>query len=226
MLRVSVAGSRQDRGPTWIWAWGRASRCPVLPAFCVSTLRKDCVMVPPLCRLSMNPEVGWWLESREFSDGSGVGGWHGLCWSRRMRSVMLFMCLLAATACDEKSPVGPTVALNERFTLAPSEAATIRDAGPGRAVRGSDRRFAVSRGRGLHPGRRCACAHSCARRRTSLSSYELHTGDSSRATVTHKQVRIALVELQPYPFSSRTIAPGGLPGDVDRDALNERGRSR
>ena len=42
----------------------------------------------------------------------------------------------------------------------------------------------------------------------STSAYELHTGDSSRATVTHKQVRIALVELQPYPFSSRTIAPG------------------
>jgi hypothetical protein len=40
------------------------------------------------------------------------------------------------------------------------------------------------------------------------SAYELHTGDSSRATVTHKQLRIALVELQPYPFSSRTIAPG------------------
>jgi len=40
------------------------------------------------------------------------------------------------------------------------------------------------------------------------SAYELHTGDSSRATVTHKQVRITLVELAPYPFSSRTIAPG------------------
>ena len=40
------------------------------------------------------------------------------------------------------------------------------------------------------------------------SPYELHTGDSSRATVTHKGARIALVELQPYPFSSRTIAPG------------------
>jgi hypothetical protein len=40
------------------------------------------------------------------------------------------------------------------------------------------------------------------------SAYELHTGDSSRATVTPNQLRIALVELQPYPFSSRTIAPG------------------
>jgi hypothetical protein len=40
------------------------------------------------------------------------------------------------------------------------------------------------------------------------STYELHTGDSSRATVMHNQLRIGLVELQPYPFSSRTIAPG------------------
>jgi len=40
------------------------------------------------------------------------------------------------------------------------------------------------------------------------SPYELHTGDSSRASVTHKQARVALVELQPYPFSSRTISPG------------------
>jgi hypothetical protein len=40
-----------------------------------------------------------------------------------------------------------------------------------------------------------------------ISSYELHTGDSSRATVTHNQIRIGLVDLQPYPFSSRTIAP-------------------
>lgn len=38
-------------------------------------------------------------------------------------------------------------------------------------------------------------------------SYELHTGDSSRAAVTHGAFRIALVDLQPYPFSSRTIDP-------------------
>jgi hypothetical protein len=37
---------------------------------------------------------------------------------------------------------------------------------------------------------------------------ELHTGDSSRASVTYGTVRVTLVELSPYPFSSRTIAPG------------------
>jgi hypothetical protein len=37
--------------------------------------------------------------------------------------------------------------------------------------------------------------------------YELHTGDSSRASVVHRQVRISLEQLQPYPFSGRTIEP-------------------
>jgi hypothetical protein len=40
-----------------------------------------------------------------------------------------------------------------------------------------------------------------------LSSYELHTGDSRRASVAHGSLRIELLELQPYPFSSRTIDP-------------------
>jgi hypothetical protein len=35
----------------------------------------------------------------------------------------------------------------------------------------------------------------------------LHTGDSSQATAAYETARITLVELQPYPFSSRTIAP-------------------
>lgn len=38
------------------------------------------------------------------------------------------------------------------------------------------------------------------------SEYELHTGDTSRATATHGSFRISLLNLQPYPFSSRTIA--------------------
>ena len=40
-----------------------------------------------------------------------------------------------------------------------------------------------------------------------LRSYELHTGDSARATARHDGVTIELLELQPYPFSSRTIEP-------------------
>ena len=40
------------------------------------------------------------------------------------------------------------------------------------------------------------------------NAYELHTGDSNRASVAHGGLRIELLELQPYPFSSRTINPG------------------
>jgi hypothetical protein len=42
---------------------------------------------------------------------------------------------------------------------------------------------------------------------TPQADYELHTGDSSRGSATHRQARIELLELQPYPFSTRSIAP-------------------
>ena len=41
---------------------------------------------------------------------------------------------------------------------------------------------------------------------TAPSDYQLHTGDSNQAVVMHGALRIALLELQPYPFSSRTTA--------------------
>lgn len=37
--------------------------------------------------------------------------------------------------------------------------------------------------------------------------YELQTGDSRRASVTHRDVRIGLLQVQPYPFSNRRIEP-------------------
>jgi hypothetical protein len=124
-----------------------------------------------------------------------------------MRLLVVILCLFSVTACDEQTPAGPSVTVNERFTLAPSEVATVRDVdlrvqfmtvtGDSRCpedalcIQGGD---AIVNIRVVDGG--------------ATSEYELHTGDSSRATVTHKQVRIGLVELQPYPFSSRTIAPG------------------
>src|SRR5262245_52222137 len=126
----------------------------------------------------------------------------------RMRALIVFVCLLAGAGCDEASSVGPTVALNEKFTLAPSETAVIRDTSlsvefvdvtgdsrcPGDAIciQGGD-----------------ALVHIRVIDGNSSSSYDLHTGDSSRASIVHGSVRIALVELQPYPFSSRPpITPG------------------
>jgi hypothetical protein len=123
-----------------------------------------------------------------------------------MRAFLVVFCLLAATACDEKSPVGPTVSVDQQFTLSPGEAAAVEEAGinvqfvevtgdsrcPADAVciLGGD---AIVRTRVLDGG--------------AVSEYELHTGDSNRAAVSHKQYRIGLVQLQPYPFSARPIEP-------------------
>jgi len=124
-----------------------------------------------------------------------------------MRPFVVVLCLLAVTACDEQNPVGPTVGVNERFTLAPGEVATVRDVDVNVQfvdVTGDSRcpadALCIQGGDAL--------VHIRVLDRGATSAYELHTGDSSRATVTHNQLRIALVELQPYPFSSRTIAPG------------------
>jgi hypothetical protein len=123
-----------------------------------------------------------------------------------MRLLAVVLCLFVVTACDEASPVGPSVGLNERFTLAPEEVATVRDVDLSVqfvSVTGDSRcpadAICIQGGDALVHIRVVAGGAS--------SAYELHTGDSSRATVTHTQIRIALVELQPYPFSSRTIAP-------------------
>jgi hypothetical protein len=123
-----------------------------------------------------------------------------------VRSGFLLSCLLLATACDEKSPLGPTVALNERFTLAPGQRATVEDAS-----------FSIEF-RGVTGDSRCPADALCIQGGDAVvhvrvsdstrADYELHTGDLSRAAVTHRQTRIELVELQPYPFSSRAITPG------------------
>ena len=123
-----------------------------------------------------------------------------------VRAFLLVSCLLAATACSESSPAAPSVPLNERFTLAPGQSVEVDGASfrleflgvtgdsrcPADAVCiwGGD---AVVHVRALDPGR---------------TDFELHTGDVSQGSAVHGQVQITLEELQPYPFSSRTIAPG------------------
>lgn len=123
-----------------------------------------------------------------------------------MRSSVLLFCLLVATACDEKGPIGPTVPLNQRFTLAAGEVAQIEGVGL---------RLEFV---GVTGDSRCPADVFCVQGGDAVvgvramnggtTAYELHTGDSSRATVTHQTLRLELVEVQPYPFSSRTIAPG------------------
>jgi hypothetical protein len=123
-----------------------------------------------------------------------------------MRAFVVVLCLLTATACGEKSAAGPTRPLNERFTLGRGDTETIEAA---------DLRVQFSDVTG---DSRCPADVFCIQGGDAIvqirvsgghasAGYELHTGDSSRAAATHQQVRIELVELQPYPFSSRTIAP-------------------
>jgi hypothetical protein len=114
-------------------------------------------------------------------------------------------CLFFATACDEKVPTRPSVPLNQQFALAPGEAARIQD---------TSLRVQFLRVSG---DSRCPADAVCIQGGDALvhiraidgrsSEYELHTGDESRAAVTHAGFRIELINLQPYPFSSRTIQP-------------------
>jgi hypothetical protein len=124
-----------------------------------------------------------------------------------MRVLALAVCLLVVTACDERSPTGPTVSFNQHVTLAPTEVATV----DGTSVR---LQFVAVTG-----DSRCPADALCilggdalvevrASSGSSTTTYQLHTGNSSLAFATHDSVRFALVELQPYPFSSRTISPG------------------
>ena len=122
-----------------------------------------------------------------------------------MSLIFALVCLLVATGCDEKTPAAPSVPLNQQFALAPGEAATIQDSrvriefvrvsGDSRCpadavcIQGGDALVHIRAGAG------------------NMADYELHTGDQSRAAVTHDGYRVELVNLQPYPFSSRTIRP-------------------
>ena len=120
--------------------------------------------------------------------------------------ILALSCLLFATACDENAPTGPTVPLNQEFSLAPGEVATIQDT--------SVRIEFV----GVSGDSRCPADALCIQGgdaivhiRTSgdlAREYDMHTGDEQRAVIQHGNVRIALINLQPYPFSSRTIQPG------------------
>ncbi len=116
-------------------------------------------------------------------------------------------CLLVATACDEKSPTGPAVAIDRQFALAEGQTAAI-DGTPLRVqflrVSGDSRcpadALCIQGGDAL--------VHIRAEARGDAADYELHTGNSTHAAAVHAGFRIELTRLEPYPFSSRTIAPG------------------
>jgi hypothetical protein len=113
---------------------------------------------------------------------------------------VVVFALAVAAACDE-SPIGPTP-LDKPFTLAPGEQA---------AVEGTGLRVRFDRVEG---DSRCPADAVCVYggdavvivsvlSASASAGYELHTG--TMAPVQHDAVTIALVDLQPYPFSDRTI---------------------
>jgi hypothetical protein len=113
---------------------------------------------------------------------------------------------LAGAACHADSPVGPTVPPDRQFTLAPGQSASIE---------GTSLRVEFLRVSG---DSRCPADAFCIQGGDAIvhvrvsdsarAEYELHTGDRSRAVARHAGFSIELVQLQPYPFSSRTIDPG------------------
>jgi hypothetical protein len=124
-----------------------------------------------------------------------------------MRRLALCVCLLAMTGCDEQLPAGPSVALGGEVTVAPGETATVRGAGV-------DIHFTQ-----VSADSRCpadvvciqlgeAVVHIQVRAGGARTDYELRTGGAQRGVVMHRDRRIELRQLQPYPFSNRRIAPG------------------
>jgi hypothetical protein len=119
--------------------------------------------------------------------------------------LLLLIAVLAVSGCQGTGPLVPTVALGSTFELAPGEAVRVDH---GRA------RIRFLQVTGDH---RCPADAICilggdavvhievysARERR---QYELHTGDMR--PVRHGELTIELVQLQPYPFSSRAIEPG------------------
>ena len=133
-------------------------------------------------------------------------GWvqrSAIIWDMRFCSAIF--CLLAMTACSDKSPSTPSPVSRE-VVLAPGQTAAVAEAGLTLAVRRCLGRFPVPGGRDLHPAAGTRSVRiAVIPTRGGERAYALHTGDMR--PVAHDDVTIALVELSPYPFSTRPIQP-------------------
>ena len=137
-----------------------------------------------------------------------------------MRMTLLVSCLLAATACSEKRPVGPSTPLNQQFTLPRGDTIAI----DGTSV---SLQFVEVSGDSRCPADAfCiwggdATVHVRALDTGAGADYTLHTGDSSRAAATHRQLRIELVQLARTVQLSHNRA-----GRVSGDAESQRAITR
>ena len=121
-----------------------------------------------------------------------------------MRFLSAFLCFIAATACSH-TPSTPTP-INRDFVLGPGQTAQVGEANV-------TLRFDGVKGDSRCPGDAiCIQGGDATVDITVLTgqgrvqAYALHTGDTK--PVAHKDLTIALLELSPYPFSSRPIQPG------------------
>jgi hypothetical protein len=117
-----------------------------------------------------------------------------------MRIYSAVFCLLAMTACSEKGPTAPSPVSRE-LVLAPGQTVRVSEAG------------IALRFDGVSGDSRCPADVFCVHggdalvqivvlpARGTSQGYALHTGDMR--PVSHEDLTIALVELVPYPFSSK-----------------------
>ncbi len=124
-----------------------------------------------------------------------------------MNALRIIVCLLAATACAQKSSLAPSI--NRQVVLAVGEASPVSDA---RLVVRFDGVAADSR---CPADAMCVVAGDATVRlqvspsgsdKGTVRTYELHTGNMR--PVQHDDITIELVELSPYPFSAHPIDPG------------------
>ena len=119
-----------------------------------------------------------------------------------MRLCVLLFCLLPATACLRNSPVEPT-ALDEQVVLAPGQTTDV--------AREVAVAFIGVIGDSRCPGDAICITGGDAIVRIAIiaggarAERDLRTGPL--APVAFSGVRVRLVELQPYPFSSRPFDP-------------------
>jgi hypothetical protein len=114
--------------------------------------------------------------------------------------------IVGLTACAGRTPTTPGGPVDARVVLAPGETAEIAAAGIRLGFQGvfGDSRcpadaFCIQGGDAIV---RIGILPSGGR---TSSTYDLHTGDMKPAR--HSDLTIALENLSPYPFSSRTIPP-------------------
>lgn len=118
-------------------------------------------------------------------------------------AIVPILTLLAGCA---RSPVAPDGWVDQQLTLAPGQTAAVR----GTSIQ---LRFV-----GVSGDSRCPADALCIQGGDAIvqvdvlpaagssTRYELHTGNNQPAR--HGTLTLSLLELSPYPFSSRPIAPG------------------